>query len=164
MNLSDVRRRMVDLKRSGVDWERSDPVNGQYHFNNQKVYLHWDDYKDSSTRPNFKYHWVAYDDKDDFRNIKKWQWDFDAEFVVATDRSNEVWPELIGKPGTDGLYHYMDMVLMKVPLLKHLETMDENSKRYDKAREGLDKKFRSEAATEGAEVTEVEVRDIRGVK
>jgi hypothetical protein len=164
VNLKDVRDRMVDLKRSGIDWDRSDPVAGQYHFNKPKVYLRWSDYKDSSTRLDYVYRWVAYDDKDDFRNINKWKWDMDADFVYGSDKSNEVWPELIGKPGVDNLYHYMDMVLMKIPLLKYIEKREEDASRYDKAREGLDKKFRSEAAAEGAEVTEVELKDIRGTR
>ena len=164
MNLKDVRDRLVDLKRSGVDWDRSDPVAGQYHFNAPKVYLRWKDYKDASTRLNFVYRWVAYDNTDDFRNINKWKWDFGAEFVVASDKSNEVWPELIGKPGTDGFYHYMDMVLMKIPLLKWLEKREADITRFDKAREGLDRKFRAEAKAEGAEVTEVELKDIRGAQ
>jgi uncharacterized protein Usg len=145
-----------------VDWEKSDPVAGQYSFTNQKVYYHWKDYKDASTRLNYIYRWVAYDAADDYRNINKWKWDFDAEMVSATDKSVELWPELIGKPGADGYYHYMDMVLMRIPLLKWLEKKEADSKRYDKAREGLDKKFRSEAAAEGADVSEVELKDIRG--
>jgi len=162
VNLNDIKKRMVDLKRSGVDWDKSDPVAGKYEFANKKVYYHWKDYKDASTRLRYIYRWVAYDANDDFRNINKWKWDFDAELVVATDKSNELWPEIVGKPSSDGYYHYMDMVLMRIPLVKWLEKKEADSKRYDKAREGLDKKFRAEAAAEGAEVSEVELKDLRG--
>ena len=162
MNLSDIKRRMVDLKRSGVDWERSSPQEGRFFFTKDKVYLNWRDYKDSSTRPNFVYRWVAYDDKDDFRNMNKWKWEFDAEVVAATDHTNEVWPELIGKPNAEGHYRYMDMVLMRIPLLKWLEKREADTKRYDNARKSLDAKFRAEAAAEGAEVTEVDIKNIRG--
>lgn len=162
MNLAEINKRFVDLKRSGVDKENSSPKDGKYVFNGKKVYLKWSDYKDSSTRLNYVYKWVAYDERDDFKNFNTWKWDLDAEPVLAVDPTTEIWPEMVGKPNAEGYYRYMDMILMRVPLLKWLEKRDADSKRFDKAREQMDKKFRAEAKAEGAEVTEVELKDIRG--
>lgn len=161
MNLSELNRRMVDLRRSEIDWPRSSRKDGRYMFT-KKVYLRFDDYKDSSTRPNYVYRWVAYDDKDDFRNFNHWKMEFDAEPVFATDETTEVWPETL-VPNAEGHYRYMDMILMRVPLLRWLEKLETDSKRFDRAREGLDKKFRAEAAAEGAEVTEVDWKKLRNL-
>ena len=151
MNLRDIQKRMVDLRRSDWDKERSVPKNGEYYFKN-KVYLTFNDYKDSQTRPNFVYRFVAYDDKDDFRNMMTWTHNFNAEIVRCDDPLVEIWPEMIGKPDAEGKYRYKDLVLMRIPLEIWLDKMDEDSRRYDKAREGLDKRFKAECKAEGAEV------------
>jgi len=157
MNLADVGKHMVDLRRSEIDWERSSRKDGRYVFT-KKVYLRPDDYKDSATRPDFVYKWVAYDSTDDFRNMRHWQMEYDAEVVQASDESAEAWPELVGKPNAEGHYRYMDMILMRVPLLRWLNKRIEDRERYDKARTALDQKFRAEVAAGGAEIEEVDIR------
>ena len=161
MNLADLNKRMVDLRRSEINWDLSSREDGKYQFI-KKVYLRFDDYKDSSTRPNYVYRWVAYDDKDDFRNFNHWKMELDAEVVNASDATNEVWPETL-TPTSEGHYRYMDLILMRIPLLRWLQKLEADSKRFDKAREGLDRKFRAEAHAEGAEVTEVDLKDIRSI-
>ena len=148
-NLADVKKHMVDLRRSDWDKERSKPADNIYFFKN-KVYLKFDDYKDSSTRPNFKYRWVAYDEKDDFRNMMMWKHKYHAEILYASDETKEVWPELAAL-GPDGSYRYMDMILVKIPIEVELDRIIDNRGQYDKAREGLDKKFKAECAAEGVE-------------
>ena len=157
MNLKDVNNHLVDLRRSDVNWEMSDPKKGKYTFRDgKKVYLRFDDYKDSATRPSWKYQWVAYDDKDDFRNFNNWKMKFNAEPVMA-GRTAEIWPEPL-TPTVEGHYRYMDLILMRVPLDLWIDKLEDDRKLYDKAREGLDKKFRSEAKAEGAEQETIEIR------
>jgi len=161
MNLAELNRRMVDLRRSEVDWDRSSRKDGRYVFT-KKVYLRFDDYKDSATRPEFVYRWVAYDKSDDFRNMNQWAMEYNAEVVQATDPTAEVWPETV-VPTAEGHYRYMDLILMRIPLLRWLEKLEADRGRYDKARLALDKKFRAEAASEGAEVTDVDLSKIRSL-
>jgi len=47
-------------------------------------------------------------------------------------------------PNVEGHYRYMDMILMKIPIAVEVDRIVDNRQRYDKAREGLDKKFQSE--------------------
>ena len=47
-------------------------------------------------------------------------------------------------PNVEGHYRYMDMILMKIPIAVEVDRIVENRQRYDKAREGLDKKFQAE--------------------
>jgi hypothetical protein len=153
MNLSDIKKHMVDLRRSSFDKERSTPKDGKYFWNN-KVYLQSKDYKDDQTRPDFVYRWVAFDEKDDFVNFNHWKMKYGAVAVDYKDPMNEVYPEPL-TPSVEGYYRYMDMILMRIPLEVMVDDKIANMKQYDKAREGLDRKFKSEAAAEGAEVETV---------
>jgi hypothetical protein len=148
MNLSDLKRRMVDLRRSEYDKDRSTPKDGQYVWT-KKVYLRFDDYKDDNTRPQFKYRWVAFDEKDDFMRYNHWRMKYDATPVDYKDAATEIYPEPL-VPTAEGHYRFMDMILMKIPIGIEVDRIIDNRGQYDKAREGLDKKFRSEAASEGA--------------
>lgn len=151
MNLREIQKHMVDLRRSEWDKERSDPKTGKYFFTNgKKVYLTFNDYKDSQTRPNFAYRWVAYDEKNDFRNFMSWQQNLQAEVARYDDPLVEVWPEPL-VPDAEGKYKYKDLVLMRIPLEVWVNKIEEDRGRYDKAREGLDKKFKAECKSEGAE-------------
>ena len=149
MNLADLKRTMVDLRRSKWDKERSSPKDGRYLWTD-KVYMKAGDYKDDQTRPKFVYRWVAFDERDDFVNFNHWRMHFGAVPVDYKDDLVEIYPEPL-VPTVVGHYRYMDMILMRIPLERWVDEKIDNMKRYDKAREGLDKKFRSDAKAEGAE-------------
>ena len=151
MNLSDIKKHMVDLRRSTWDKERSSPKDGRYYWAN-KVYLTSKDYRDDQTRPKFKYRWVAFDEKDDFVNYNHWRMTYEATPVDYKDEETEIYPEPL-VPTVEGKYRFMDMVLMKIPIGVEVARISDNRKQYDKAREGLQKKFNSDAASEDAVYT-----------
>jgi hypothetical protein len=148
LNLSDIKKHMVDLRRSEWDKERSIPKNGTYYWT-KKVYLDTKAYRDDQTRPNFKYRWVAFDEKDDFVNFNHWRMTYSATPVDYKEEATEVYPEPL-VPNVEGYYRFMDMILMKIPIDVEVDRIIDNRKQYDKAREGLQKKFNSDAASEGA--------------
>lgn len=148
MNLSDIKKHMVDLRRSTWDKERSSPKDGRYYWAN-KVYLTSKDYRDDQTRPKFKYRWVAFDEKDDFVNYNHWRMTYEATPVDYKDKETEIYPEPL-VPTVEGKYRFMDMILMKIPIGVEVDRVHNNRKQYDKAREGLQKKFNSDAASEDA--------------
>lgn len=142
MNLSDLKKRMVDLRRSEYDKERSSPKDGKYLWT-KKVYLKLEDYRDDNSRPEYKYRWVAYDDKNDFAQFNHWRMNYEATPVDYKDPCTEIYPEPL-VPNVEGHYRYMDMILMKIPIKVEVDRIVDNRNRYDKAREGLDNKFKSE--------------------
>lgn len=144
MNLADLKQHMVDLRRSAYDKERSSPKDGKYVWT-KKVYLKFSDYRDDNTRPEFKYRWVAFDEKDDFARFNHWRMKFNAVPVDYKDPSTEVYPEPL-VPNAEGHYRYMDMILMRIPIEAEVDRILDNRNQYDKAREGLDKKFQADAA------------------
>lgn len=146
MNLADLKKQMVDLRRSTYDKERSSPKDGVYVWE-KKVYLRNDDYKDDQTRPDWVYRWVAFDADNDFRNFNHWKQSYQAQ--VVDYKTAEIYPEPL-KPTVEGHYRYMDMILMQIPLEAHIDKRLADMKRFDKAREGLQKKFNSDAAKEEA--------------
>jgi hypothetical protein len=146
--LSEIKRHLIDLRRSTYDKDRSSPQDGKYHWTN-KVYLQSKDYRDDQTRPNFKYRWVAFDENDDFVNYNHWRMSYEATPVDYKDSETEVYPEPL-VPTVEGHYRFSDMILMKIPIAVEVNRIVSNRKQYDKAREGLQKKFNSDAASEGA--------------
>jgi hypothetical protein len=148
LNLNDIRKHLVDLRRSEYDKERSSPGDGKYHWT-KKVYLNPKDYRDNNTRPDFKYRWVAFDDGDDFASFNHWRMTYEATPVDYKDKATEVYPEPLA-PDSEGHYRFMDMILMKIPISVEVDRILDNRSQYDKAREGLQKKFNSDAAKEGA--------------
>lgn len=148
MNLADIKKHMVDLRRSEYDKERSSPKDGRYYWS-KKVYLNSKDYRDDNTRPNFKYRWVAFDKSDDFANYNHWRMEYSATPVDYKDVETEIYPEPL-VPTVEGNYRYMDMILMKIPVSVEVTRILDNRKQYDKAREGLQNKFNSAAKAEDA--------------
>jgi len=159
MNLAELKKRMVDLRRSEWDKERSSPKDGKYIWT-KKVYLQTKDYRDDMTRPNFKYRWVAYDSKDDFASFQHWSMNYGATPVHFADEATEVYPEPL-VPNAEGHYRFMDMILMKMPTENEVKRIVDNRKQFDKAAEGLQKKFRTDAAAEEASHNESMVYDVR---
>jgi len=156
MNLADLKKRMVDLRRSEYDKERSSPKDGKY-FWTKKVYMKYSDYKDDNARPNFKYRWVAYDSHNDFTQFNHWRMNYEATPVDYKEPSTEIYPEPL-VPNAEGHYRYMDMILMKIPIGVEVDRIVDNRDRYDKAREGLDKKFKSEVAAVDEKAVEESVK------
>ena len=148
MNLLEMKKHMVDLRRSEYDKSKSSPKDGKYTWV-KKVYLNSKDYRDTNTRPEYKYRWVAFDEKDDFVNYNHWRMAYNATPVDYKDANNEIYPEPL-VPNAEGHYRFMDMILMKIPIAVEVQRLIDNRKQYDKAREGLDKKFKAEVAKEGA--------------
>jgi hypothetical protein len=148
MILSELKKHMVDLRRSEYDKDRSSPKDGKYHWTN-KVYLSSKDYRDNQTRPNFKYRWVAFDKDNDFAQFNHWAMSYQATTVDYKDAETEVYPEPL-VPTVEGHYRFMDMILMKIPISVEVDRIVDNRNQYDKAREGIQKKFNSDAASEGA--------------
>ena len=158
MNLAELKKRMVDLRRSEYDKERSSPKDGKYIWV-KKVYLKTSDYRDDNTRPEFKYRWVAFDKNDDFASFNHWRMNYEATTVDYKDPSTEVYPEPL-VPTAEGHYRFMDMILMKIPVAAEVNRILDNRAQYDKAALGIQKKFNTDAGAEQAAFAEGNVYEV----
>ena len=158
MNLAELKKRMVDLRRSEYDKERSSPKDGKYIWV-KKVYLKTSDYRDDNTRPEFKYRWVAFDKNDDFASFNHWRMNYEASPVDYKEPSTEVYPEPL-VPDAEGHYRFMDMILMKIPVAVEVNRILDNRAQYDKAALGLQKKFNTDAGAEQAAFAEGNVYEV----
>lgn len=143
--------KIVDLKRSVWDKEKSDPTKGKYKFT-KKVYLKSSDYDDKTIRPRYVMIWNRWDKINDYLEFKEWEQFYDAEAVKVGD---DFWPEPL-TPKADGTYQWKDAILMKVPLLVWLRKKAEDSARYDTQRKALTDQFNSLAAQSGAKLDMME--------
>lgn len=99
--LSDIR--FVDLKKSEVNWAKSDPEHGKYVFKGEPVYIDYT--SDSAPLPEHKVQFV----ESDPGNVDRWKFKYDYELVKWTDKL--YWPEGF-VPNAEGLYTYRDVILM----------------------------------------------------
>lgn len=150
--------KIVDLKRSTWDKEKSDPSKGRYRFT-KKVYVKNSDYDDRATRPRWVFIWNRWEKANDYLEFKEWEQFYDAEAVKAGD---DYWPEPLS-PKADGTYQWKDSILMKVPLLVWLRKKAEDAARYDKQRESLQGEFDRLAESHGAKLEQLEDDIVRKV-
>jgi hypothetical protein len=149
--LNDIR--IVDLKRTNVDWKKSDPSKGKYVFIDKPVYV---DYQsDSAPLPDHKVQWVEHDPG----NVDKWKYKFDYEVVQWEDQL--YWPEGF-VPNAEGRYKYRDVVLMMCQAQLYVERKKKALEKSQRATANRQKEFRSQAEADGVEVYEEgEVREMR---
>jgi len=129
--------KIVDLKHSQIDKEKSKPENGVFYFK-EKRFL---DYKDSAMRPSFKYKFhrnAPYE----ISGAQAEGW----EFVTLKD---PVFPEG-AILNAEKHWQFMDAVLMKQDLATYLDNREEALVRSQNAVKIAQGRFASQAAKLGA--------------
>jgi hypothetical protein len=128
MTLNQVR--IVDLKRTEVDEEKSDRVHGKLVFKGRKTYISDSSYIDGSTRPEHKTKWVT-KVLAEGRTLDRFLYREGWEFVTTND---DYYPEG-SRVDAEGHYIYMDTVLLKKPYVEYLRDMAKKKKREGNQRE-----------------------------
>ena len=151
MHLSDIK--IVDLRHSVIDKDRSDPKKGKYVFV-KKAYITYT--KDDAIRPPWKFGWniqqeYAYQD---WKN--KWP---GTEFVTGKD---EYWPEG-AILGSDGLWHFKDAVLMKIPLLTYIQQRRKEIEKSEKTPSRILDAFKQETKSYGMDVSDEQLAQSLGL-
>lgn len=125
---------IIDLKRSQLDTKKSDPAKGKFAFV-KKVPIA-KDLKDANTRPEYHFTWVNGNDKEHR---------IDDHFRIGYDFlevSDPYYPEGASLKG-DGHWWFDEMVLMKVPMKKHLQRMLDNINKSNKKPKQIRDAFKS---------------------
>lgn len=149
MLLRDLKKTIVDLKRSEWNKETSKPEQGMYDFKpGGKVYMQPSDYtRDSEHIPEHVLKFVAYDDKDDFGRFIWYKQKFGAEPVVVGDR---YWPEPL-KPTAENTYTFGDTILMKIPTEVWVDKRVADVKRFDDGHKLVDAEFNAKTKAAGVD-------------
>jgi hypothetical protein len=155
MHLNEIK--MVDLVRTEWNKSLSDPKNGKYSWEGQKVYIVQDKstYGDANLRPDHVLRWVAADEDEPANdNRETYRWDYQAEEVKVEDEL--YYPEPM-KPDVNGHYRFKDMMLMQIPLPVWVAKMEADQKRANTAVQQERGAFESMTRAEGAETPESNV-------
>jgi len=149
--LSEIR--FVDLKRSKVDWEKSQPQSGKYVFRGDPAYV--DYVSDEAPLPDHKVQWVNHNPY----NVDRWRYKYGYEIVKWQDKL--YWPEGF-EPNAEGRYQYRDTILMMCPADVYVERKRKEIERSERATRSRQAEFRAAAAHDGIEVYDQdEVREMR---
>lgn len=151
LTTKEIRKHIVDLRRSEWDKESSNRKKGNYHFF-KKVYVKDSDYLDKDIRPDYVFFFVGYAEQDPLSGFDYWRMHFQAELVTEND---DYWPEPL-RPDAEGKYKFLDSVLVKVPVLVWLEKVDDDKSKYDKTAKGIHKAFQDQASAAGCGIKELE--------
>ncbi len=137
MILSDFK--IVDLKRSDINWDASDESKGIYKFNH-KVYYN------RIPEPGDKYFpkWCTDDNEG---NLQNWIYGFDASEIKYEDK--DYWPEPMKPNATHG-YKFKDAVLMRVNLEMWVDKVEKDRKMANGQVAANKAAFNAQTAMEGA--------------
>ena len=144
--IHDLKKHLVDLRRSDWDKEKSDPKKGKYVFK-KKIYVKRDDYRDTASRPDYVFKWVGFREEDPRSGYYLWQMKWDASPVVAGE--DPFWPEPL-KPDASGHYSVMDALLVKIPLDVYMAKVKDDRELSERTVASSKKRFQAEAAKDGA--------------
>jgi len=131
---------IIDMERSVVDEERSEPENGLYFFK-EKVSITDKSYKDAATCPPDVLKWGRM--TEDGRQIRKWRLVFHYDFVVH--KEDPYYPEGAELDG-EGHWVFGDAILMKCPLDVHMQRKVKDLKTADDNLKAKGRQFRTAVA------------------
>jgi len=141
--------RIVDIKKSKVDWELSDPEKGKYQFKGKPVYI---DYKsDGAPLPDHKVQWINQN------HIDTYKYDYDYELVRHQDKL--YWPEGF-EPNAEGWYQYKDTRLMMCPAHLYIERKKANIMKSINAARGKMRALQEEARRDDVVLEEIDSRKL----
>lgn len=154
--LQQLNKTIIDLKKSGVDKDKSDPANGDYVLKN-KVYYR------KSDRPNYILKWCTVKDPES-KNPKMpmtsvWKYSFGFDFVKVSDFDYAVEGIV---PNGDGYFQEGDAILMKIPVEQYVKKITDERQEHTNM---LRQQKRSRDATlkkSGAQIKDDMVSDILG--
>jgi len=136
--------KVVDLRHSTIDKEKSNPAIGEYVFED-KQYI---DYTTKARRPDWFFCWVRYNPQDGLRAVRDYETSWGFSYVTQDD---PFWPE--GVKLREGKYLFGDVVLMKCKLLTELKRREEARVHSERQSMSSMKKFQAEAKEYGVELS-----------
>lgn len=145
MDLNKIK--FVDLKRSDVNWDASDPLKGKYVFR-KKVYITQASYASDSLRPPHVLKWVTDNDETGDSSVMNYKYEFGAEEVNYKDR--DYWPEPLMPNETGHYKFYPDALLMKIPVERQLEKIEADQKATQAEADGNRLAYMADAERAGA--------------
>jgi len=123
MHLGQIK--LIDLKRSEIDKEKSDPKIGKYVFK-KKAYTKYPFADDT-----YKYKWNTVDRRpNQISPEEEWKINYKFDYVVVGQ--DNVWPEGV-KPNGEGHYQFGDAILMKCRIEDYIEKRKHEIAKSEKA-------------------------------
>lgn len=152
MYLSDIK--IVDLRFSKWNEEKSDPKDGNYDFT-EKVYVNLLGSK--KVRSPWFFTWCRYDPRNNYQEFRDWR--YDGYSAVNVDK-DEFWPEPLA-PNNDGNYVFKDVICVKRSLVDELKYRLEKQSRNTSARSKIEA-FQEELRRKGAGVSDSMLKELLG--
>ena len=144
--------KVVDLKRSKVNWDKSDPKKGKYVFEpNGKKYIDYN--SDASALPDHKVQPCRNHPYD----IDSWKYTHDYDFVTWEDKL--YWPEGL-VPNEEGHYVFKDLIWMQCPAMLYAERKRREIEKAAGARKAAIRQFESDAKKDGVGIDSQTLADL----
>lgn len=152
MYLSDIK--IVDLRFSEWDEEKSDPKDGNYDFS-KKVYINMHGGKE--VRPPWFFTWIRYEKANNYDEFRTCKYDGYSAVQFGED---EYYPEPLS-PNNNGHYVFKDVILVKRPLIDELKYRLEKQSRNTSARSKVEA-FQEEMKRKGAGIPDSMIEELIG--
>lgn len=134
--------KIVDMKHSKWDKQKSDPAKGKYIFTDKKYV----DYNDTSRKLDYFWQWG------DKSGQQRMQWEYGFHYSVVKPEDKLFWPEGVSLD-KDGEYSFGDAVLMKIKIddykAKRLPEIEASERATKATLEGFAHRVRADAERAG---------------
>ena len=151
MYLSDIK--IVDLRLSEWDEEKSSPEDGDYDFT-KKVYV---SYGSKESRPPWFFTTCRYEITNNYQEFRDWKYDGYSAVQFGED---EFYPEPLA-PNNDGHYVFKDVIWVKRPLVDELKYRLEKQSRNTSAKSKVEA-FQEEMKRKGAGIPDSMIEELIG--
>ena len=121
----------------------------------EKVYVN---YHEPGARPPHWFSWCRYDNRDNYRHMSEWKWQFG---YVPVTRDDPYWPENVPL-NSRGHYQIGDLALVRCRLIDHLKLRWEEIEVAKKAGKAKLDEFEAAVKTQGDQIEQSLIEELIG--
>lgn len=151
---SDLELAEAEVKRIEELYEKERYQEAFWKFK-EKVYVN---FREPGARPPFWFSWCRYDNRDNYRHLSEWRYQFG---YVPVKRDDPYWPENVPL-NQNGHYQVGDLCLVKCRLIDHLKRRFEEIELAKKAGRAKIDEFEAAVATQGEQIEAGLIQELIG--
>jgi len=150
----DLGKANEEVKRVEDLYEKERYTEGYWNFK-EKAYV---SYTDPGARPPYWFSWCRYDNRDNYRHLSEWRYQFG---YVPVTRDDPYWPENVPL-NQNGHYQIGDLCLVKCKLIDHLKRRFEEIQLSKTAATDKIEEFESAVAAQGDKIEQNLIQELIG--
>jgi len=151
---TQIKKAEEDIKKISELYERERYRDGIFKFKD-KVYV---SYKEPGARPPYWFSWCRYDNRDNYRHLSEWRYQFG---YMPVSKDDPYWPENVPL-NQNGHYQIGDLCLVKCNLIDHLKRRWEEIELSKNAAQAKIDEFEAAVGAQGDQIEQNLIQELIG--